>query len=194
MLSVKQLLTKILGWIFKPFLNNDGTYDGGNTYYRAKRTDTNTQVSFGIGAGGINHGVYSNKLGKWLIYGDASSVYVNGIDMTKTSPVTSTAWVNNTAGTVIYWRCGDLVTVTIQNPTKLAAGNNSVFQLPTGFRPPATIIVPLPIPVASTSTNVVGLSLRATIKTNGYIDIYNYKGSAVTSTTNASATVTFIAA
>jgi hypothetical protein len=45
---------------------------------RAKRTDTGVGVMFGVGSGGINHGVYSEKLGKWLVYGDASSVHVNG--------------------------------------------------------------------------------------------------------------------
>lgn len=45
---------------------------------RAKRTDTGVGVMFGVGSGGINHGVYSDKLGKWLVYGDASSVHVNG--------------------------------------------------------------------------------------------------------------------
>lgn len=45
---------------------------------RAKRTDTGVGVMLGVGSGGINHGVYSDKLGKWLVYGDASSVHVNG--------------------------------------------------------------------------------------------------------------------
>lgn len=41
------------------------------------RTDTNVVVMFGIGAGGINHGIYSRKLGKWLIRGDDTNVYIN---------------------------------------------------------------------------------------------------------------------
>ena len=45
---------------------------------RAKRTDTGVGVMFGVGSGGINHGVYSDKLGKWMVYGDASSVHLNG--------------------------------------------------------------------------------------------------------------------
>lgn len=46
--------------------------------FRAKRTDTDVSVLFGVGSGGVNHGVYSYKLGKWMIYGDGSNVYCNG--------------------------------------------------------------------------------------------------------------------
>ena len=43
-----------------------------------KRTDTEVQMFVGVGTGGVNHGVYSNKLGKWLIYGNDTSVVCNG--------------------------------------------------------------------------------------------------------------------
>ena len=43
-----------------------------------KRTDTEVQMFVGVGTGGVNHGVYSNKLGKWLIYGNDTSVICNG--------------------------------------------------------------------------------------------------------------------
>ena len=33
---------------------------------------------FGVGSGGVNHGIYSTKLGKWLVYGDGSNVYCTG--------------------------------------------------------------------------------------------------------------------
>lgn len=48
----------------------------GNALYFATRTDTNVSISFGVGAGGVNHGIYSYKLGGWMVYGDASNVYV----------------------------------------------------------------------------------------------------------------------
>lgn len=51
---------------------------GTDASVRVKRTDTGVGIMFGVGTGGINHGVYSDKLRKWLIYGDASSVHVNG--------------------------------------------------------------------------------------------------------------------
>lgn len=49
-----------------------------NTYYVAKRTDTGIGVFMGIGTGGINHGVYSQKLDKWLVYADESKCYLQG--------------------------------------------------------------------------------------------------------------------
>lgn len=48
--------------------------------YFAKRTDTNTEVWMGVGSGGTNHGVYSMKLNKWLLHGDATYTCVNGED------------------------------------------------------------------------------------------------------------------
>ena len=43
-----------------------------------KRTDTEVQMFVGVGTGGVNHGVYYNKLGKWLIYGNGTDVICNG--------------------------------------------------------------------------------------------------------------------
>ena len=48
-----------------------------DTYYVAKRTDTNVSVGMGVGSGGTNHGLYSHKLSKWLVNGDGSNVYIN---------------------------------------------------------------------------------------------------------------------
>lgn len=46
--------------------------------FKATRSDTSVTVFFGVGSGGVNHGIYSNKLGKWLIYGTDSAVVCNG--------------------------------------------------------------------------------------------------------------------
>ena len=54
------------------------TRSTGNTYIDAVRSDTGTKVRFGIGANGTNHGLWSDKLSKWMVYGDANSVYLNG--------------------------------------------------------------------------------------------------------------------
>lgn len=43
-----------------------------------KRTDTSVQCFVGVGTGGVNHGIYSNKLGKWLIYGNGTDVICTG--------------------------------------------------------------------------------------------------------------------
>ena len=79
MLNVKKLLTKILVWIKNPELHN--SVANTNTYYLAKRDDTDVGVNFGIGSGGTNHGIWSNKLNKWLIYGDSTNVYVDNKQM-----------------------------------------------------------------------------------------------------------------
>lgn len=46
--------------------------------FKATRSDTGVSVYMGVGAGGTNHGVYSLSLNKWMIYGNASEVKVNG--------------------------------------------------------------------------------------------------------------------
>ena len=43
---------------------------------------------FGVGSGGVNHGIYSTKLGKWLVYGDGSNVYCTGTATNVTGTVT----------------------------------------------------------------------------------------------------------
>jgi hypothetical protein len=72
-------------------ISGDITYSRstGNTYFRAKRTDTETEVSFGIGSGGTNHGVFSQKLNKWIVYGDDTSVYLQGNADTATKLATA---------------------------------------------------------------------------------------------------------
>lgn len=53
-----------------------------------KRTDSEVQMFVGVGTGGVNHGVYSNKLSKWLVYADGSNVYCNGTATNVTGTVT----------------------------------------------------------------------------------------------------------
>lgn len=69
-----------------------------DTYFITTRTDTGVQVGFGVGSGGTNHGVYSYKLNKWLIYGDASKVYVSGMNFTDAASVRSSIGAVNRAG------------------------------------------------------------------------------------------------
>ena len=42
--------------------------------YYVNRTDTGVSCWFGVGSGGTNHGIYSSKLGSWMVYGTASDV------------------------------------------------------------------------------------------------------------------------
>ena len=46
---------------------------------KVERTDTDVSVGLMVGAGGVNHGVWSYKLNKWMMYGDGEKVYLNGI-------------------------------------------------------------------------------------------------------------------
>ena len=62
----------------------------GDTGYFAKRTDTGVGVWMGVGSGGVNHGIYSQKLNKWMIYGDGSNAYFNGQVNGKASKATVT--------------------------------------------------------------------------------------------------------
>ena len=69
-------------WSFPSTIDTAGnitiTKASGDTGFYATRSDTSTTVWMGVGSGGTNHGVYSIKLGKWMMYGDASSVHLNG--------------------------------------------------------------------------------------------------------------------
>lgn len=65
------------------YVNTNFKKSSGETCYYAQRTDSNVEVGFGVGAGGINHGIFSRKLNKWLIHGDASNVYLNGYNMNR---------------------------------------------------------------------------------------------------------------
>lgn len=48
-----------------------------DSMFLTERTDTGTKAGFGVGSGGVNHGVYSYKLNNWIIYADAANVWVN---------------------------------------------------------------------------------------------------------------------
>lgn len=50
-----------------------------NTGFYTKRTDSNTEVWMGVGAGGINHGLYSTSLDKWLVHSDKEHVFFDNV-------------------------------------------------------------------------------------------------------------------
>ena len=59
-----------------PFLAKSNS---GSVGFRAARTDSTGDLFVGVGSGGASHGMWSNTLGKWMIYADASGVKVNGL-------------------------------------------------------------------------------------------------------------------
>lgn len=77
MLNIKKLLTKILKWIDSPTITHSTTGSTGSLYTATSNwtnasegTSGTTTVSFGVGGGGTNHGVYSEALNNWIIHAD----------------------------------------------------------------------------------------------------------------------------
>ena len=68
----------------------------GDTWLSATRTDTGVTVHLGVGQGGTNHGVYSGKLGKWLLYGSATDVYAGAINVTSAATAMSSLGLGST--------------------------------------------------------------------------------------------------
>lgn len=102
MLKIKALLSKVLG-IFTGA--EDIKMASGEPGIRAYRTDTDVKVGFIVGIGGINHGIYSYKLNKWMIYGDGSNTHF----ATKTGYIIFNDGVNNTTDTWIpVFRSGEI--------------------------------------------------------------------------------------
>lgn len=66
-------------------------------FYRAIRTDKGTEVAFGIDDGGLNHGVWSGKLNRWIVYANESSIYLNGNALTATKLETARTITANLA-------------------------------------------------------------------------------------------------
>lgn len=70
---------------------------------QAIRTDTGTRVGVGVGTGGVNHGVYSYQVNKWLVYADAARTYLNGacVDLVRTTTAADVIQFNTSnVGTV----------------------------------------------------------------------------------------------
>lgn len=66
-------------------------------FYRAIRTDKGTEVAFGVDDGGLNHGIWSGKLNRWIVYANESSIYLNGNALTATKLETARTITANLA-------------------------------------------------------------------------------------------------
>ena len=42
------------------------------------RTDTDVGLAVGIGSGGVNHGLFTTTLNRWIIYCDKTKTYIPG--------------------------------------------------------------------------------------------------------------------
>lgn len=99
-LSLKEILAKILAWIKNPVLHNSVL--NTDTMLNAYRDDTEVGVGFGIGTGGVNHGVFSRPLNKWMIYADASTVRVNDVNMRVYGTTSYSGILTPTSGVTIH--------------------------------------------------------------------------------------------
>lgn len=75
----------------------------GEANFVAKRTDTDTEVFMGIGLGGVNHGLYSRTLDKWIICADASHTYLKDVELTENIPVLTSGNCNSLTTTGKYY-------------------------------------------------------------------------------------------
>ena len=71
----------------------------GSARVSSKRTDTSVKVSLLVGSAGVNHGVWSDTLGKWIVYADSSNIHLNGNAETATKLATSRTIRTNLAST-----------------------------------------------------------------------------------------------
>lgn len=59
----------------------------GNSVFVAERPDSETSIMFGVGSGGTNHGVYSNKNDNWMVaQNETGNVYLGGITTDHLAP------------------------------------------------------------------------------------------------------------
>ena len=157
MLDLKKWMTKVVTWIKAPIV----TGTSGDIFYKATRSDVNVSVGLGVGAGGTNHGVWSYKLGKWLIYGDGSKVYVNNIPFdtqAQTLTALGKSWYFTRIGRVVYIDAPNDTTVNV------SAGNNTIGTLNSGLRPTA---------IQYLKCTNVNADVRLVINTNGTVQLYS---------------------
>lgn len=83
----------LIGGTMSGNIEIESSTENVDTGYTATRTDTNTGVSLVVGSSGINHGVWSDKLGKWLIHSDGTNVYVNNLKFTNAAAIRSSIGV-----------------------------------------------------------------------------------------------------
>ena len=102
----------------------------GDVYYISARSDTGVSMGFGVGSGGTNHGIWSYKLNKWMIYGDASAVYLNGNASTasKWATARTITLTGSVTGSVSIDGSGNVSLATTTNHThdNIVSGSNKI--------------------------------------------------------------------
>lgn len=92
-------------------------------FYRVIRTDKDTEVAFGVDDGGLNHGVWSGKLNRWIVYANESSIYLNGNALTATKLETArTITANLASSTAGSFDGSENITVGVTGTLPIANG------------------------------------------------------------------------
>lgn len=151
-----------------------------------KRTDSEVQMFVGVGTGGVNHGVYSNKLGKWLVYGNGTDVICNGTATNVTGTVTvahggTGATTAAAARTNLGIACTSLYsgTLTGTNSCTFNYGNYN-FYIIVGLPTTSSARIGLVVPKAMLTTSDVKYQIADDAN---YCSFYlKYSGSTVTMT------------
>ena len=93
-LKLKETISKILDWIHNPVLHN--SVANTDTMLNAYRDDTGVGVGFGIGTCGVNHGVFSRQLNRWLIYADNDYTYIPNLQQIESTSGNLSVGANGT--------------------------------------------------------------------------------------------------
>lgn len=93
-------------------------------------------------------------------------------------------------GAITFKKFGNVVCIGINNVVKAEAGSNIICTLPVAWRPSQTLSAIIVRPSSPTPDNAV--SLRIYVRANGVVELYNYRDTAITASTNSSGTLTFV--
>lgn len=122
--------------------------EGTNTYYEAKSV-TGTAIRFGVGSGGVNHGLYSRVASAWIVYVNSSGETVVNSPYGIKNNLDGTSWYP-------YYTAGDSITVNI-NTAGYVTNSSALL----------TFTVPIDRPVIGSSTVTAKSANGFTIRQNG---------------------------
>lgn len=76
MVNVGELLKKLVSYHETDWLMKSNGHTGADIGYSARNEDNDAEVSFVVGSGGINRGIWDKTLGRWMIHSDSNYTYV----------------------------------------------------------------------------------------------------------------------
>jgi len=127
--SLKKILQNIINWVKNPNIkwSTDST---GNRFFRVTNT-SNEGVGYGYGSGQANHGIWSEKMNKWMIYSNGTQTYIDQKDPFNSS--------NQSAGTLPGARLPVLLKIQAFTSGKFSqnagagSGNTVTITAPSGY-------------------------------------------------------------